>query len=339
MVLSRAKFDGREKWRIIMDVGVTGSIAFDHIMSFGGRFEDHILPDKIHSLNVSFLVDGFKKLRGGCAANIAYACALHKLSVGIIASVGHDMTEYSQWLESQNVDLSAVKVHDDMHTASCFITTDRTNNQITGFYPGAMARAAELSLKNDEVKIPRMLVISPNAPDAMQLYPKECRELGIPFMYDPGQQVIALDGDALKDGIAGSYALIANDYEIATIQKKMGIENLEDLLEYTEKVIMTLGSEGSKIYQRGKGVVKVPVAPIKEVVDPTGCGDAFRGGYLAGDLAGLPSETCGRLGALTAAYCIEVNGTSEYHFTSEEFSARYKEAFGEDLVLGTKALG
>lgn len=315
-----------------MDVGVTGSVAFDHIMSFDGRFQDHILPDKIHSLNVSFLVDGFKKLRGGCAANIAYACALHKLSVGVIAAVGRDITDYASWLEERNIDLSAMKIHDDLHTASCFITTDRSNNQITGFYPGAMGKAGELSLKDDSVKKARMVVISPNAPDAMKRYPAECRELGIPFMYDPGQQVIALDADALKDGISGAYAVIANDYEVATIQKKLGIENIEDLLEFSERVILTLGSEGSKIYQRGKDVVSVPVAPVKDIVDPTGCGDAFRGGYLAGDLAGLSSEICGRIGSLTAAYCIEVNGTSEYTFTQDEFKARYKEAYGEDLA-------
>jgi adenosine kinase len=338
MLVSPRKFEASRFFhdleKKIMDVAVTGSVAFDHIMSFNGRFQDHILPDKIHQLNVSFLVDGFNKLRGGCAANIAYSCALHQLKVGIIAAVGHDISDYSEWLEDKNIDLSAMKIHDDMHTAQCFITTDRTNNQITGFYPGAMNRAAELSLKDPKIKKPRMLIISPNAPDAMKLYPGECRELGIPFFYDPGQQVIALDADSLKDGLLGAHAVIANDYEIAVIQKKLDIEKTDDLLEFSQKVIMTLGAEGARIYQRGQETVTVPVAPVTRIVDPTGCGDAFRGGFIAGDLAGLSTEVCGRLGALTAAYCIEVSGTSEYSFTQEEFSARYKKAFGDTLVSG-----
>jgi adenosine kinase len=309
-----------------MDIGVTGSVAFDHIMSFGGRFKEHILPDKIHSLNVSFLVDGFEKRRGGCAANIAYACALHGVDVGLIAAVGHDFESYGAWLASSGVDLGALHIDADRHTASCFITTDRDNNQIAGFYPGAMAAAAELSLEQPTVGRPRAVIISPNDPAAMVRYPSECRRLGIPFFYDPGQQVIALDGPQLADGLDGATGLFCNDYELATIEKKLEV-GVEGLLERCERVIVTLGSEGSRIHSRDGSVIEIPVAPVEAALDPTGCGDAYRGGYLAGWLQDRPLEECGRLGALTASYCVEVQGTSEYHFTRAAFAERYQRAF------------
>lgn len=314
-----------------MDVGLTGSVAFDQIMSFDGAFQDHIIPDKIHTLNVSFLVDGFEKRRGGCAANIAYACALHGLKAGILAAVGHDFEEYGAWLEDKGIELAALSVLPDMHTASCFITTDRVNNQITGFYPGAMSRAGELSIADFAAKAsaPRLVVVSPNAPEAMTRYPGQCRSLGIPFVYDPGQQVIALDKDALADGVKGARALIVNDYELATIQKTLGAR-MDELLAAAAMVVVTYGAEGSRIHRAGAEPVHVPVAPIREVVDPTGCGDAYRGGFIHGLLNEAAPEVCGRLGALTASYCIEVKGTSDYGFTAEAFAARYKEAFGED---------
>lgn len=319
-----------------MDVGVTGSVAFDHIMSFGGRFQDHILADKIHALNVSFLVNGFEKRRGGCAPNIAYACALHGLHAGVIGTVGHDFSDYGDWLKERGVDLAAVKVIEDHHTASCFITTDRANNQITGFYPGAMAFAGELSLKDDTVPAPKIAVVAPNDPGAMTRYPGECRELGIPFLYDPGQQVIALDADQLRDGITGARGLICNDYELATIQKTLG-GTLDDLLALTEMVIVTLGEKGSRIHTRDADPVEVPVAPVETVVDPTGCGDAYRGGFLAGHLRDLPLEDCGLIGALTAAYCIEVQGTVEYSFDRAAFAARFEQAFGRPLTAPADA--
>lgn len=317
-----------------MDVGVTGSIAFDHLMSFEGRFEDHILADKIHSLNVSFLVNSFERRRGGCAANIAYACARHSVDVGLIGAVGHDFGDYAAWLSKHGVDLSAVTTYEELHTASCFITTDRSANQITGFYPGAMAKAAELSLKADSMPKPKYLVIAPNDLGAMTLYPTECRDLEINYLYDPGQQVIALDRDQLLDGLRGAAILIANDYELATIQKKLEISKVEDLLESCQMLIVTYGDQGSEVFTRENSVgLKIPVAPVSSVQDPTGCGDAYRGGFLAGLLANVPLEICGRMGALTAAYCAEVKGTNEYDFSKDEFASRYRDAFGEELRL------
>lgn len=315
-------------------IAVTGSVAFDHIMNFPGRFKDHILPDKLHVLNVSFLVRDLKRLRGGCAANIAYACALHGLKPMLVAAVGSDFGDYGAWLSERGVDLRSVKTHADLLTASCFITTDGDNNQITGFYPGAMARAGDLSLPMGPP--PALVTISPNEPAAMRRYPEECRRRGLPFLYDPGQQVIALSGSELREGLTGARLMVANDYELAVVSEKTGME-LRDLLELCEAIVVTLGENGSRIHQRGQDPIEVPSAPVRDVVDPTGAGDAYRGGLIRGLAAGLDRdraltradwETAGRMGALTASYCVETRGTSSYSFDAASFARRYEEAFG-----------
>ncbi|MCO5169258.1 MAG: carbohydrate kinase family protein [Planctomycetes bacterium] len=315
------------------EIAVTGSVAFDHIMNFPGRFKDHILPDKLHILNVSFLVQGLQRLRGGCAANVAYALALHGLRPRLVAAVGSDFAEYGRWLEERGVDLAGAAVHGDLLTASCFITTDLDNNQITGFYPGAMARAIDARLEVLPGGRPTLAIVSPNDPAAMKAYPDECRRLGVPFLYDPGQQVIALDGAALDDGLTGAKGLVVNDYELAIVQEKTG-RSLEHLLERCEAVIVTLGEHGSRVHLRGGEVVEVPVAPVTSVVDPTGAGDAYRGGLIKGLVSGADWETCGRLGALTATYCVESKGTSSYGFDRATFAARYEAAFGRSLPRG-----
>ncbi len=307
-------------------IAVTGSVAYDHIMNFPGRFKDHILADKLHILNVSFLVQDLRRLRGGCAANIAHALALHGLRPRLVAAVGRDFSEYREWLEAQGVDLEAVRVFDDLLTASCFITTDGDNNQITGFYPGAMTRAAELRL-SELPEPPALVTISPNDPAAMKAYPHECRELGLPFLYDPGQQVIALSGEELLDGLTGARALVANDYELATVQNKTGCST-DDLLERCEAVVVTLGERGSRVHPRGEAPIEIEAAPVREAVDPTGAGDAFRGGLVRGLVSGADWENSARLGALTASYCVEVQGTTNYQFTWDAFAERFSEAFG-----------
>ena len=304
-------------------IAVTGSVAWDHIMNFPGQFKDHILADKLHILNVSFLVGELERQRGGCAANIAYSLALHGLDAKVVAAVGSDFAPYREWLFEQGVDVGGVVEHDDLLTASCFITTDRDNNQITCFYPGAMARAGELSLEGME---PALVTISPNDPDAMRAYPRQCRELGLPFIYDPGQQVIALSGEDFVDGITGARAPVSNDYELAVVQEKSG-RSLEELLELCEAVVVTLGKEGSRVHARGKAPIAVPAAPVESIVDPTGCGDAFRGGLVKGLVTGEDWETCLQLGSLTAAYCLEVQGTTGYAFTPTAFAERYQSAF------------
>ena len=312
-------------------IGVTGSVAYDHIMSFPGRFKDHILPDKLHILNVSFLVQDLRRQRGGCAANIAYAMALHGLQPELVAAVGSDFADYREWLSERGVGMAGVAVHDDLLTASCFITTDKDNNQITGFYPGAMAHAAQNTLAGLAQK-PGWGTISPNDPAAMKAYPAECRELGIDFLYDPGQQVIALSGEELLDGVTGAKVVVANDYEAAIISEKTG-KSREQLLEHCEALVVTLGEKGSHVLRAGQPTLEIPPAPVKEAVDPTGAGDAFRGGLVKGLVAGADWETAGRLGALTASYCVEVHGTSAYSFTAASFAERFESAFGQPVSV------
>ena len=308
-------------------IAVTGSVAFDHIMNFPGKFQDHILADKLHVLNVSFLVKDLKRLRGGCAANIAYACALHGLNNTLVAAVGSDFAEYGSWLASHGVGLEGVKTCDEFLTASCFITTDGNNNQITGFYPGAMARATEVTLAGLSSK-PTLATISPNDPAAMKQLPKECRELGVPFLYDPGQQVIALSGEDLLDGLTGADLVVANDYEAAVISEKTGISE-EGLLEHCKALVVTLGEKGSRVLLQSGERYEIPPAPVAEALDPTGAGDAFRGGLVKGLVNNYGWETAARVGALTASYCVESRGTSTYHFTPEAFAARFEQVFGE----------
>ncbi len=310
-----------------LEVAVTGSVAFDHIMNFPGQFQDHILADKLHILNVSFLVQDLKRLKGGCAANIGYACALHGLKPRLLAAVGSDFEEYRVWLEEHGVDTRPARIFNEFLTASCFITTDSKNNQITGFYPGAMARAAECTVASLGGSKPALVTISPNAPDAMKKLPGECRRLGVPFLYDPGQQTIALSGAELKDGIDGAKAVVMNDYEAAMVSEKTG-RSTQDLLELAEAVVVTLGEKGSRIHVRGGQVFDIPVAKAKSVVDPTGCGDAYRGGLVRGIVSGLDWATAGQLGSLTGTYCVEAKGPTGYAFTPDEFAARFEKSFG-----------
>jgi adenosine kinase len=310
------------------DIAVTGSVAYDHIMNFPGKFKDHILADKLHILNVSFLVQDLKRLKGGCAANIAYACALHGLKPRLVAAVGSDFDEYRVWLEEHGVDTKPARVFAEYLTASCFITTDGDNNQITGFYPGAMARATECTISSLPGARPALVTISPNAPDAMKALPSECRRLGVPFVYDPGQQTIALSGHDLTDGIDGATAVVMNDYEAAMVSEKTG-RSIHDLLELAECVVVTLGEKGSRLHVRGGDVFDVPPVKAREVLDPTGCGDAYRGGLVRGIAQGLGWATAGQLGSLTGTYCVEHRGPTGYSFTPGEFAERFEKAFGK----------
>ncbi|MCK5316135.1 MAG: carbohydrate kinase family protein, partial [Anaerolineales bacterium] len=202
-----------------MDIVLTGSVAFDYLMSFPGYFRDHILPEKLESISLSFLVDSMVRQRGGTAPNIAYTLALLGQRSHLFATVGEDFEEYRQWLDSKGVDTTWARVIPGVYTASFFCNTDRSNAQIASFYPGAMAHAAELSLRELEGNPPDLVVISPNDPEAMRKYVMECQELGYPYLYDPSQQIVRLDCDDLREGIEGALALFVNDYEFALIQK------------------------------------------------------------------------------------------------------------------------
>jgi len=307
---------------------VTGSLAYDYIMDFPGQFKDHILPDKLHCINISFLVDKLKKQRGGCAANIAYTMALLGERPRIVAAAGRDFTEYSAWLEEQGVDVSAILRAEDEVTATCFITSDRADNQITGFYVGAMARAREISLKAQAGPSPQICVIAPDDPDAMLRHAEECREAKIPFIYDPSFQVTAMEGARLWQGAQGARGLVLNDYEFAVFQEKTG-KSEDEILAEVELLVVTLGEKGSRIRTRTGEVTEIPSAKIREVVDPTGAGDAFRGGLVSGLVRGLPLDICGRLGSVASAFVVERYGTQNHAYTREEFQARYELNFGK----------
>ena len=309
-------------------VVVTGSVAFDNIMDFPGFFRDHILADKAHVINISFLVEKLSRQRGGCAANIAYTLAMLGEKPRIVAAVGDDFGEYQSWLGRQGVDTSAIAVFEEQMTACCFITSDRDHCQITGFYPGAMSKAREISVVERAGREPAMVLIAPDDPEAMVRHCREAREGGLPFLFDPSFQVIAFDGETLAAAAEGAMAIVVNDYEFSVLREKTG-KSAEEIQHEHDLVVVTYGKEGSEILLRDGGSVKVPAAKVADVIDPTGAGDAFRGGFVAGLMQGRSLEVAGRMGAIAAVYCIEKYGTSNHRYTPEQFFARYRDNFGE----------
>jgi len=320
-----------------MRIVVTGSIAFDYIMSFPGRFKDHILPDKIHMLSVSFLVDSMRKERGGCAPNIAYSLALLGERPAVMGTVGQDFSDYRAWLERHGIDTSLIREIPDLFTASFFVSTDQDNNQIASFYTGAMARARDLSFHHVGSPKPTLAVISPNDPVAMTRYAQECKALGIPYMYDPSQQIIRLSAEELVDGARGAKVLIVNNYELEMFKNKTRLSD-EEVQRLAEILIVTCGEEGSVIWADGRKV-EVPAVCPSTMCEPTGVGDAYRAGIIKGMLRGYSWETTGRIASLAATYVLERHGTQNHHYTRAEFVARYRETFGDapeldDLLSG-----
>ena len=309
----------------------TGSIAYDYILNFKGRFRDHILPDKTHILNLSFLVDNLHKRRGGVAGNYAYNLWLLGYPAAILATAGSDASEYRAWLQARGIDCRGLRLIEDEITATGFTTTDMDDNQITGYYGGAMRMAATLGL-DDAPPEPAAVVIGPNDPEAMMRLAAECRERGVRYVFDPAHQLPRLDADDLTSAATGAWILIGNDYEIQLIKERMRCED-ERLLECAEMVVTTLGRNGSRIAQRG-GMVEIPPAPARQEVDPTGAGDAYRAGLVAGLLRGLDVSTAGRVASLAATHAVEQVGTAEHSYTHEGFAARFRESFGTDLPAG-----
>jgi len=292
-----------------VSIVVTGSIAYDYIMNFPGYFKDHILPDKVHMLTVSFLVDSMRRMRGGVAGNIAYSLALLGERPLVVATVGQDFAEYRAWMERQGIDASGIAEVPDEFTASCFVNTDKANNQILAFYTGAMAHSKNLSLEGLGLGPNDLVVISPTDPEAMSRYTEECRRLGVPFLFDPGKQTPRLDTEQIVNGLTGASVLVGNDYEFAMMAKKIGWSEAE-LIASAPLTVVTRGELGSTIYTsatNGQGV-DIPVAPITEVCDPTGAGDAYLAGLVFGLARKLPLPVTGRIAALTAAYTIEQRG-------------------------------
>ena len=314
-----------------MKVFVTGSIAFDYIMVFPGKFRDHILPEKMHILSVSFLVESLRRMRGGTAPNIAYNLALLGQKPTVVGTVGEDFTEYRAWLESRGVDTSGIKEIPSLFTASCFINTDLQDNQITAFYPGAMSHASTLSLKALHATPADLVVVAPNDPQAMARHAEECVELGIPYLYDPSMQAPRMTADELNAGFAGAKILTGNDYEVGMMSEKLGMTE-HDLRRRVPITVMTKGEAGALITVDGQEY-EIPPAKPREVKDPTGAGDAFRSGLITGYTLGLPWDVTGRIAALTAVYAIEHAGTQEHSYTMDEFKARYRENYGDSPEL------
>jgi adenosine kinase len=306
-----------------MSIIVTGSIAYDYLMSFPGKFTEHFLPEHMHRLSLSFLVDSMDKRRGGCAPNIAYTLALLGERPMLMATAGEDFGEYRQWLDAAGIDTSLVKQVRGKFTASFFCSTDQHNNQIASFYTGAMADAGQLSFRT--VSDCGLAIVSPNDPGAMVQYAEECRTLGIPYIFDPGQQVARMSGDELREGADGASILICNDYEFEILKQKTGLDE-PTILAKSKALIITRGEHGSTIITRDERVNVSAVTP-RRIVDPTGVGDAFRGGLMKGLAAGLPYAEAAQVGSVAATYALEHLGGQSHAYTLRDFMERYEEHF------------
>lgn len=311
---------------------VSGSLAFDRIMDFPGYFRDHILPDKLHEISVSFVVNDVQEYFGGTAGNIAYNLALLGEHPVILSSAGTDYEPYRRWQNRHGIDTRAVKIVSRTRTASAFIMTDKADNQITAFHPGAMAYSGVMSkkLQSQLLKKIQWAIVSPGNLDDMRHLPTFYKKHSVPYIYDPGQAIPALSKKDLEQGITGARILIVNDYELALIQKKTGFTK-RAILDKVEILAVTLGEKGSLI-ETAKGQLIIPAAKPRAVVDPTGAGDAYRAGFLYGLMHTWPLETTGRFAALIAVYTVEKKGTQTHGFNWKTLMRRYKENFKTNII-------
>lgn len=308
-----------------MKIFVSGSLAYDRIMDFPGRFADHIMPDKLHMINISFAVNGIVERPGGTAGNIAYALRLLGEHPTIVASIGRDYQPYFNWLDGKGLDRSAVHVVEEEATACAHIITDMADNQITAFNPGAMGHPSPLPLDNAHSGN-SIAIIGPGNLDDMIKYPQHFRRLDIRYIFDPGQSLPLWDSKSLANAIRGSHILISNDYEFALIKEKTGLTD-ESILNLTDFIITTKGEHGSVIVS-DEGETHIPsISRPETLVDPTGAGDAYRGGLIKGLVAGQSLEQACRLGTTCASFAIEVQGTQEYTFTPAQFNERLSTHF------------
>lgn len=310
-----------------MSALICGSFAYDTIMVFRDQFKRHILPDKVHILNVSFQVPEMRREYGGCAGNIAYNLKLLGGSPLPMATVGRDFGPYADWMDRCGVERRYVKALDDVYTAQAFITTDMDDNQITAFHPGAMNRSHEVSVR-DATGV-TIGMVSPDGRDGMLKHAAEFAEAGTPFVFDPGQGIVLFDGAELLSFVRQAAWVTLNDYEAQLLRERTG-KSIEELARGVRAIIVTLGGKGSHIYTEGR-VVEIPAANTRTIKDPTGCGDAYRAGLLHGLAQGLDWKTTGRIAALMGAIKIEHPGTQNHRFTQDEFKARFRESFGYAL--------
>lgn len=307
---------------------VSGSLAYDHIMDFPDLFRNHFMPEKLHNINVSFNVNEHQEHFGGCAGNIAYTLALLKEEPAIIATAGKDFDRYLAHLKEVGIDTASIHIDPSRDTSFAYIVTDRGDNQIAAFHPGAGAKSYGDRVPFEWAKL---AVISPGCLEDMHMLPEIYRANKIPFFFDPGQVIVALSSDDLKNGIEGAEVVFGNDYELAMIAQKTGWQEA-DILKHAKTLVITLGEGGSRVITPNVEI-KVAAASAKELRDPTGAGDAFRAGYAKGFLAGLPPEQCAKIASTAAVYDVEAVGTQDHTFTMGEFRRRYEETYHEPCPI------
>jgi adenosine kinase len=311
-----------------MRIAVTGSIATDHLMTFDGLFHEQLLADQLDKLSVVFLADSLEVRKGGTGANIAFGMGMLGQRPLLIGSVGKDAADYLTWLSDHGVDTAGVRTSATLNSPRFTVTTDKAQNQIGSFYPGAMAEAADISLADVDVDL---VLVSPNDPGAMLRHTAECRDRGVPFAADPSQTLTFLDGEAIRELISGAAYLFTNEYEAGLVAEKTGLSDAE-ILALVGTRVTTHGGDGSVISRNGEPDIRVAVAPADKVVDPTGTGDAFRAGFLTGVAWGLGLERAAQVGALVATHVVESVGPQDYSFTAATFVERFERAFGADAA-------
>ncbi|KOG89912.1 carbohydrate kinase family protein [Streptomyces varsoviensis] len=321
-----------------MRIAVTGSIATDHLMTFPGRFADQLVADQLHTVSLSFLVDDLDVRRGGVAPNICYGMGLLGLSPILVGAAGEDFADYRAWLDRHGVDTGSVHISDVLHTARFVCTTDTDHNQIASFYTGAMSEARQIELQPvaDRVGGLDLVLIGADDPDAMLRHTQECRSRGIPFAADPSQQLARMPGEDIRVLVEGAAYLFTNEYEKALIESKTGW-TADEILAKVDTRITTLGASGVRIERVGEPVIEVGCAEEEAKVDPTGVGDAFRAGFLAGTAWGLSLERSAQLGCMLATLVIETLGTQEYELRRGHFMERFTKAYGEEAAADVQA--
>jgi adenosine kinase len=312
-----------------MRVAVAGSVGRDHLMTFPGKFTDSLVEGSLDKVSLSFLVDGLDIHRGGVGANIAFGMGALGLNPILIAAVGKDWADYDAWLARHGVDTGHVRISTDLYTATFMVTTDHDLNQIASFFPGAMSEAREIELAPIIAKTGKfdLLVISPDDPQAMIQHSESARALKIPFAADPSQQMARMSGDEIRLLIQGADYLFLNEYELSLAMQKTGWSDQEIFNQVRVRVV-TLGSKGAKVEEHGKETIVVGVPQERAKIDPTGVGDAFRSGFVAGLSWGFGHERCAQIGSMLATFCIETKGTQEYRFDRAEFLNRFSGAYG-----------
>lgn len=310
---------------------IAGSIATDHLMSYGGKFADSMVVEQLDKISLSFLVDDLEIRRGGVGANIVFGLGVLGLQPVLVGSAGEDFADYRSWLERHGVDCSSVRISDTKHTARFVCTTDPTGAQIASFYPGAMSEARQIELGPIVARVgaPDFVLIGADDPDGMLRHTDECRQRGYAFIADPSQQLAFSDGDLIRKLIDGATYLFSNEYESHMIEQKTGW-SADEVLARVGTQVTTLGKDGSRILRQGQEPIVVPAAADVTALEPTGVGDAFRAGFLAALTWGLGLERAAQVGSVLAAYVVETVGTQEYSFTPAQFVARVEASYGVD---------